>query len=144
MILIDANLLLYAYDSGSEFHRAAADWLAEALSGPDLAGLAWVTVLAFLRISTHPRMRAQPFTSAEAVAVVQEWLDQPCVRMLTPTARHWTILRDLISKGQAKAALVTDAHLAALAIEHGAVLCTSDRDFTRFSGLKWSNPLGRA
>jgi len=144
MILIDANLLLYAYDSGSEFHRAAADWLRAAFSGSELTGLAWVTILAFLRISTHPRMRAQPFTSAEAVAIVQEWLDQPNVRVLAPTARHWTILKDLISKGQVRAALMTDAHLAALAIEHGAVLYTNDRGFTRFPGLKWSNPLEAA
>jgi len=144
MILIDANLLLYAYDSGSEYHRAAADWLAAALSGPELTGLAWVTILAFLRIGTHPRMRAQPFTAAEAVAIVQEWLDQPNVRLLAPTDRHWAILKDLIPKAQVRAALMTDAHLAALAIEHGAVLCTNDRDFTRFPGLKWSNPLDAA
>jgi toxin-antitoxin system PIN domain toxin len=144
MKLIDANLLLYAYDSGSEFHRVAAAWLAAAFSGPELIGLTWATILAFLRISTHPRMRAQPFTSAEAVAIVQEWLDQPSVRILAPTGRHWAILKDLIPKAQARAALVTDAHLAALAIEHGAVLYTNDRDFTRFPGLKWSNPLEAA
>ncbi|MGA3043003.1 MAG: type II toxin-antitoxin system VapC family toxin [Bryobacteraceae bacterium] len=141
MIMIDANLLLYAYDTGSEYHRPAADWLAAAFSGPELTGLAWVTILAFLRIGTHPRMRAHPFTSAEAVAIVQEWLDQNNVRLLTPTDRHWAILKDLIPKGQVRAALMTDAHLAALAIEHGAVLFTNDRDFTRFPGLKWSNPL---
>ncbi|MGA2738790.1 MAG: TA system VapC family ribonuclease toxin [Bryobacteraceae bacterium] len=98
MTLIDANLLLYAYDSGSEFHRAAAVWLAAALSGPEPAGLAWVTILAFLRIGTHPRMRAKPFASAEAVAIVQEWLDRPNVQVLAPTDRHWTILKDLIPR----------------------------------------------
>lgn len=144
MILVDANLLLYAYDSGSEYHRPAADWLAAAFSGPELIGLAWVTILAFLRIGTHPRMRGQPMASAEAVAIVQEWLDQPNVRILAPTVRHWTILKDLIPKAQVRAALMTDAHLAALAIEHGAVLCTNDRDFTRFPGLKWTNPLETA
>ena len=128
MILIDANLLLYAYDSASEFHLAAADWLTATFAGPDLTGLAWVTILAFLRIGTHPRMRGQPFTSAEAAA-------------FTPPDRHWTILKDLIPKAQVRAALMTDAHLAALAIEHGAVLYTNDRDFTRFPGLKWANPL---
>jgi toxin-antitoxin system PIN domain toxin len=141
MILIDANLLLYAYDSGSEYHRAAADWLAAAFSGPELAGLTWDTILAFLRISTHPRMRAQPFNSSEAVAIVEEWLDQRNVRLLAPTDRHWTILKGLIGQGQVRAALMMDAHLAALAIEHGAVLYTNDRDFTRFPGLKWVNPL---
>jgi toxin-antitoxin system PIN domain toxin len=141
MILIDANLLLYAYDSSSEQHRAAADWLSACLSGPELAGFAWMTILAFLRIGTHPRLRAQPFSSAEAAAIVQEWLDQPNVRILTPTDRHWTILKGLLGTAQVRAALVTDAHLAALAIEHGAVLYSNDRDFTRFPGLKWVNPL---
>lgn len=144
MILIDANLLLYAYDSSSEFHHAAADWLAATFSGDEPTAFAWITILAFLRISTHPRMRAQPFTSAEAVAIVQDWLDQPNVRLLAPTDRHWSLLRDLIPKGQVRAAMMSDAHLAALAIEHGAVLYTNDRDFTRFPGLKWSNPLEAA
>jgi toxin-antitoxin system PIN domain toxin len=144
MTLIDANLLLYAYDSSSEFHRSAADWLTATFSGPDLTGLAWITILAFLRISTHPRMRAHPFTAAEAVDIVQDWLDQPNVRVLSPTSRHWAILKDLIPKAQVRAALMTDAHLAALAIEHGAVLYTNDRDFTRFPGLKWINPLNAA
>ena len=141
MILIDANLLLYAYDSESEHHKAAAGWLTATFSGPELVGLAWATILAFLRIGTHPRLRVQPFSSAEAVAVVEEWLDLPNVRILEPTERHWTILRDLIRRAQVRAALMTDAHLAALAIEHGAVLCTNDRDFTRFPGLKSFNPL---
>jgi len=86
-------------------------------------------------------MRFQPFTSSQAVGIVQEWLDQPNVRLLGPTERHWTILKDLIPKGQVGAALLSDGHLAALAIERGAVLYTNDRDFTRFPGLKWSNPL---
>ena len=141
MILIDANLLLYAYDSSSEHHKAAADWLSASFSRPEPVGLAWVTILAFLRIGTHPRMRAQPFSLTEAVDIVQQWLDQPNVRIVTRTGRHWTILKDLIGTAQVRAALVTDAHLAALAIEHGAILYTTDRDFTRFPGLKWSNPL---
>lgn len=141
MILIDANLLLYAYDSSSEFHQEAAEWLTAAFSGPEIAGLTWITILAFLRISTHSRMRAEPLTSAEAVDIVQEWLDQPNVSVLAPTDRHWAILRDLIPKGRVRAALMSDAHLAALAIEHDAVLFTNDRDFGRFPGLKWSNPL---
>jgi toxin-antitoxin system PIN domain toxin len=141
MILIDANLLLYAYDSASEHHTAARDWLAASLSTPEPAGLAWVTILAFLRIATNPRMRAQPFTSAEAVAVVEEWLERPNMSVLAPTERHWTILKELIRKAQVRGALMMDAHLAALAIEHGATLHTNDRDFSRFPGLKWINPL---
>jgi hypothetical protein len=144
MILIDANLLLYAYDSAPEQHEAAAEWLSTVFSSADLVGFAWVTILAFLRIGTNPRMRIRPFSSAEAVTIVQQWLDQPNARIVTPSERHWTILKDLIPKGQVRAALMTDAHLAALAIEHGAVLYTNDRDFTRFPGLKWSNPLDAA
>jgi toxin-antitoxin system PIN domain toxin len=141
VILIDANLLLYAHDSLSELHARARDWLAATLSKSEPVGLAWVTILAFLRIATHPRMRAQPFTSAEAVAVVQGWLDCPCVLILGPTERHWSILTHLIPEAQVRAALMMDAHLAALAIEHDAVLYTNDRDFSRFPGLKWVNPL---
>ena len=141
MILIDANLLLYAYDSASEHHKAAVDWLTASFSKPEIVGLAWVTILAFLRIATNPRMRAQPFTSSEAVAIVQEWLDRPNITMLAPTERHWPILQELVRKAQVRGALMMDAHLAALAIEHGAVLFTNDRDFSRFPGLKWTNPL---
>jgi toxin-antitoxin system PIN domain toxin len=141
MILIDANLLLYAYDAASEQHQAASAWLAASLSKAEPVGLAWVTILAFLRIATNPRMRAQPFTSSEAVAVVNEWLDRPNVAVLAPTERHWSILQDLIPRAQVRGPLMIDAHLAVLAIEHGAVLCTNDRDFSRFPGLKWMNPL---
>jgi toxin-antitoxin system PIN domain toxin len=141
MMLIDANLLLYAYDSVSEHHSAARDWLAVSFSKPDPVGLAWVTILAFLRIATNPRMRAQPFTSSEAGAVVQEWLELPNMTILAPTERHWPILQALIGKAQVRGALMMDAHLATLAIEHGAVLYSNDRDFSRFPGLKWVNPL---
>jgi len=141
MMLIDANLLLYAYDSASEHHGPAREWLTAAFSNPEPVGLAWVTILAFLRIATNPRMRAQPFTSSEAMAVVQEWLERPNMAILAPTERHWPILRELIPKAQVRGALMMDAHLAALAIEHGAVLHSNDRDFSRFPGLKWVNPL---
>jgi len=141
MMLIAANLLLYAYDSASEQHGAARDWVAACFSKPEPVGLAWVTILAFLRIATNPRMRFQPFTAAEAVAVVQEWVERPNMTILESTERHWTILQALIRKAQVRGALTMDAHLAALAIEHGAVLYSNDRDFSRFPGLKWVNPL---
>jgi len=141
MMLIDANLLLYAYDSASEHHGPAAHWLTTSLSNPEPVGLAWVTILAFLRIATNARMRAQPFTSAEAVAVVDEWLERPNVSIVGPTERHWKILKELIPKAQVRGPLMMDAHLATLAIEHGATLCSNDRDFSRFPGLKWANPL---
>lgn len=141
MILVDANLLLYAYDSGSEHHAVARRWIEEAFSAPQPVRLAWVTVLAFLRITTNPRLRAQPFTPAEAVSIVDEWLSLPNVAILKPGERHWSILRGLLPESQARGPLAMDAHLAALAIEHGATLCTTDRDFTRFAALRVANPL---
>jgi hypothetical protein len=142
MILVDANLLLYAYNSSSEHHHPARRWWEAALSKPrQPVALAWVTILAFLRISTNPRAFPSPYSPAEAASFVSEWLAVPTVGVLNPGERHWQILSELLPAAQVRGALVTDAHLAALAIEHGAVLCTTDRDFTRFTGLKTANPL---
>lgn len=141
MILIDANILLYAYDEASQDHEAARKWLEKTLSSNGGVGLAWVTLLAFLRISTNPRARKEPFTIAEAVFIVSQWLDRPMVEIVHPHERHWEILKEMLVEGQAPGRMVTDAHLAALAIEHGATLCTTDRDFTRFPGLRLLNPL---
>jgi toxin-antitoxin system PIN domain toxin len=141
VIVIDANILLYAYDSSSAHHEVARGWLESILSRPEPVGLAWMTVLAFLRISTNPRAFQHPFSVTEAVAIVSGWLDRPMVTLLGPGERHWEILRDLLLEGQAPGPLVMDAHLAALAIEHGATLSTSDRDFARFPGLRLHNPL---
>ena len=99
------------------------------------------TILAFLRISTNPGLSGRPLRMEEAAAVVDEWLGQPNVDILTPGERHWEILRGLLKVAQVRGALTSDAHLAALAIEHGATLCTCDRDFTRFPGLRILNPL---
>jgi toxin-antitoxin system PIN domain toxin len=144
VILIDANILLYAYDANSSRHAAARKWLQETFSKGEPVRLPWVVILAFLRLTTQPAILTRPLTLDEAISNVQEWLDRPNVGIAVPTARHWEILRTLLPAGQAKGRLVTDAHLAALAIEHGAVLYTNDRDFTRFPGLKWSNPLDAA
>lgn len=141
MIVIDANLLLYAHDAGSAQHAAARRWLEGILSGDETVGLAWAALLAFLRIGTNLRLRKDAPTIEEASAIVSSWLERPTVTLLQPGERHWQILRDLMSKGQARGPLVTDAHLAALAIEHGATLATTDRDFARFPGLKFFNPL---
>ena len=141
MILVDANILLYAYLARSEHHAAARAWAEAAFSGPVPVRLAWTTILAFLRISTNPGLRGRPLRMEEAAAVVDEWLSQPNVDILTPGERHWEILRDLLKAAQVRGALTSDAHLAALAIEHGATLCTCDRDFTRFPGLRILNPL---
>ena len=141
MIVIDANLLLYAYDPSSPRHPAARDWLESTLSKPEHVGLTWMTLLAFVRIGTSPRPLEHPLSITEATAIVSGWLQRPLVTVLNPSERHWEILRDLMTKGQAHGPLIMDAHLAALAIEHGATLATSDRDFTRFPGLRILNPL---
>lgn len=141
MILIDANVLLYAYDLSSPHHQAARGWLETTLSTPEHIGLAWMTILAFMRIGTSPRPLEYPLSVAEAVAIVAGWLKRPTVTILNPGERHWEILRALMIKGQAHGTLIMDAHLAALALEHGATLATSDRDFARFPGLRILSPL---
>ncbi len=143
MILIDANLLLYAYDPSSPHHQAARDWLETTFSAPEPVGLTWMTLLAFLRIGTSPRPLENPLSINEATAIVVGWLERPMVTLLNPGERHWETLCALMARGQAHGSLVMDAHLAALAIEHGANLATSDRDFARFPGLKFFNPLDK-
>lgn len=142
MTIVDANLLLYAYDASSRLHRAARSWLEGLLSGPAPVGLPWTVLLAFLRIATNPRALARPLTMDDAATIVSSWLDQPCVVRPEPGERHWEILLGLMGTAQARGPLVMDAHLAALAIEHGATLATTDRDFVRFEGLRAVNPLG--
>jgi toxin-antitoxin system PIN domain toxin len=141
MILVDANLLLYAKDSTCPQHEAARRWWDGLLSGGDEVALCWPVLTAFLRIVTHPKVYRQPLTTAEAVAEVDRWLAHPTVRVLRPTDEHWRFFRELLGTGQASANLVSDAHLAALAREHGAALASTDADFARFPGLRWSNPL---
>ena len=142
MILVDANLLLYAYHPRVEQHEACRAWLEAALSGPELVRFAWLTLWAFLRIGTNPRVFERPLSTAEAEAAISSWLAQPTAGILEPGERHWDILRDLVREGQTTGPLVMDAVIAAIALEHGATLYTTDRDFSRFSGLKWANPLG--
>lgn len=143
MILVDANLLLYAYDASSDKHLPAREWLEGAMSGHSPVRVAWVTVLAFIRIGTDVRMRS-PFTVDEAIAIVDDWLAQPNFSILGVGEQHWKILARLLPESQARGPLVMDAHLAAIAIEHGATLYSNDRDFTRFPGLKYVNPLKSA
>jgi len=141
LILLDANVLLYAYDEKASEHPRARVWLEEALTGTRPVHLAWVAILAFLRISTDRKALTQPLSMQEAAAAVHDWLARPQVGFLNPGDRHWEILRMLLRDGQASSRLVTDAHLAALAVEHGATLCTTDRDFARFPGVRTLNPL---
>jgi hypothetical protein len=140
MIVIDANLLLYAYDSSSPRHGAASDWLRRAMNGTEAVGLGLATVLAFLRISTDPRIFLRPLAIAAAIVIVEEWLASPTVTLLAPGDGHWRAFSELADRGQARGPLLMDAHLAALAIEHGATLATADRDFSRFPGLRTIDP----
>ncbi len=141
MILVDANLLIYAYNSSTELHEPARSWLEGTLSGHVPVRLAWSTVHAFLRLTTHPAVFPQPLDMSDAVAIVESWLAQPVVGIVEPGSAYGSILRDLLRHAQVRGALVMDAHLAALAIEHGATLHTTDRDFRRFEGLQVTNPL---
>jgi toxin-antitoxin system PIN domain toxin len=141
MILVDANLLLYAYNASLELHEGARRWLETALTRPEPVGFAWVTILAFLQISTNPRAFEHPLTIAEALQIVADWLARPMVVIVNPGERHWGILSDLLGQSHARGPAVMDVHLAALAIEHGATPYTTDRGFARFSGLRTFNPL---
>lgn len=141
MTLCDANLLLYAYNTDSVDHIRAKVWLEGELSSPSIFCLSWQTITAFIRISTNHRAFPRPLSVEEAVKAVSSWLDRPQCRILAETERHWEIFANLLSTEKAVGPLVMDAHLAALAVEHGAVLATTDRDFARFTGLKTINPL---
>ena len=141
MILIDANLLLYAYDPDSDAHQASRRWLEGVLSENDLVRFAWLTLWAFIRIATNPRVFVHPLSAAEAHNVVASWLQQPNAGVLEPGDRHLEILGTLLRTGQASGGLTMDAALAAIAIEHGATLFSTDRDFARFSTLTWRNPI---
>jgi uncharacterized protein len=141
MILVDANVLLYAEDSLSEHHQAARIWWDDQLSGSAPVCLCWPVLIAFIRVGTNVRLHDRPLTINEAIERVQSWFDQPCVRMLHPTDGHWAIFQRMVRGGRATGNLVSDAHLAALAIEHGCTLHSTDGDFARFKGLKWKNPI---
>lgn len=141
MILVDANILLYAEDASSHHHVRAREWWDTQLSGTLPVCLCWPVLNAYLRIGTNPRVFESPLSMAQAVERVQSWLDQPCTRLIDPTERHWLVFQQLLISGQAVANLVADAHLAALAMEHGCELNSTDADFARFPKLKWKNPL---
>lgn len=140
MKLLDVNVLLYAHDTSSAHHARCRDWLLRALKGDEPVGLPWQTLLGFLRIVTNVRAVQRPLAPAEASAIVSRWLARPQAVIVEPGERYWSILQDLLQRAQVKGALVTDAALAALAIEQGATLCTTDRDFRRFDGLKLLDP----
>ena len=141
MIVLDANLLLYAINEDAPLHRKAKSWLESAISGPDAVGFSWNVLLAFLRLTTRPGLFRHPLSVETALDLIATWLEQPSATVIHAGPRHLRILRELLVPMGAGGNLTSDAHLAALAIEHGAELCSSDTDFARFQGLKWSNPL---
>lgn len=141
MILPDINLLLHAYNRDSPVHAAAKAWWEHLLNGTRPVGLAWVAILGFIRITTHRQVLVNPLQAAAACADVRAWLAQPYVGVLHPGDRHAEILFGLLESVGTAGNLTTDAHLAALAIEHQAELHSTDVDFGRFPGLRWVNPL---
>jgi uncharacterized protein len=143
VIILDANILLYAYDSSSTYHAAARAWVEQTFSEGTPIGLPWQTVTAFVRIATNANLSGDRFTVEEAAHLVDEWLEQPNVRFIAPGEQHWSFLRQMLIEGQARGPLVTDAQLAALSLEFGGVLHTTDRDFARFPGVRWKNPLSK-
>ena len=141
MKLIDLNLLLYAVDRGSPKHRAARAWLEATLSGTETVALPWAVLIGFVRLSTKPAIFAKPLSAEDALDIVDGWLAQSVVTIVAPGSRHSDVLRELLADLGTAGNLVSDAHLAALAIEHGAELCSCDSDFSRFPGLRWVDPL---
>lgn len=141
MILVDVNIPLYAQDRSSPWHPAARTWFEAVLSGHEEVRFAMHTLLGFLRLSTNLSIFERALTVDRAIQIVNEWLALPNVGIATPTDRHWQILGELASAGQARGPMLMDAHLAALAIEHGATLATTDRGFARFPDLRFRNPL---
>lgn len=142
MKIVDVNILLYAVDSNAAQHAAARDWWERALNGDELVGLPWIVLTGFLRIATNPRVFAAPHDVSSALSRIDRWLALDSVRVVREKDDHWETLRGLIASVGTAGNLATDAHLAALAISHDAVLCSNDLDFGRFKGLRWENPLG--
>lgn len=140
-MLVDANILVYAVDSTSRFHEWARSWLEDALNGDRRVGLPWSSIVAFLRITTHPRAMNRPLSTSAAWRFAEEWLDAGTAWIPVPTDRHASILGDLLVRHELPGNLVPDADLAALAIEHGLEVISNDSDFARFPEIRWANPL---
>jgi toxin-antitoxin system PIN domain toxin len=141
VILVDANVLIYAIDADSPHHRSARRWLEEALSRTTPIGLTWIVILAFLRLTTRSGILKKPLPPEHAMAFVDEWLAQPYVRTVSPGEGHWAILRKLLRDSGTAGNLTSDAHLAAVALEMGASICSTDADFGRFPGVERISPL---
>ena len=141
MIIPDLNLLLYAYNDGAPFHDAARRWWEASVNGTERVGVAWAVATGFVRLMTHPMVLAHPATPATAADYVEEWFRFPNVTPLNPGTEHLALFRRCLAAAGVGGNLVTDAHLAALALEYQAELHSNDMDFGRFPGLRWRNPL---
>lgn len=140
MILVDANVLLYAVNEQSEHHDRSVAWLDASLSGKETVGFAWIALLAFIRLATKPGLFPHPLDMSQALQVVDDWLSCPAAVVLSPGSGHLATLRQLLPDGRTAGNIVNDAHLAALAIEHGCDVVTFDRDFDRFPGVRARKP----
>ena len=143
MTILDANVLLYAYNADAPQHPAAARWLAKLLESGEVIALPWITIWAFIRIATNSRIWPNPLPAKQVFAIVEKWISQPGVIVLEPGPRHTEILKGLIIDQSVTGAMVTDAVLAALALENGAFLASADQDFRRFPTLQWRNPFSQ-
>ncbi len=142
MKLVDLNLWIYSSNRDSHQHARAREWVESILSGEETVALAWSVILGFVRVTTRPGAFARPLTPEQAFDVVESWLSRPCVTILSPGDKHWSILRGLLEQTGTAGNLSSDAHLAALALEFGATLCSTDQDFVRFGKqLRFLNPL---
>lgn len=141
MRIVDLNVLLYAVNSEAAQHERAREWWENAINGEEIIGLAWVVLLGFLRLSTNPRVFPRPLAPDAAAAKLDAWLARDNVRVVREKDEHWETLKPLLGGTGTAGNLTTDAHLAALALSHDAVLVSSDTDFARFKGLRWENPL---
>lgn len=144
MILPDANLLLHAYNERAPEHQQSREWWENIINSQESIGLAWIVILAFIRVATKPPVFAPPLTVEEATGVVREWLSCPTVKIVTPGTEHAEIVFDLLAKAGTAGNLTSDAHLAALAVEYHGEIATSDGDFARFPGIRWFNPIVRS
>lgn len=139
-MLVDANILLYAVDEKSRVHAAARNWLETVLNGQSRVGLPWQSLSAFVRIVTHPRALESPITPSEAWSFVDGWLDAPAAWLPVPGRGYREIFGSLVRNLDLRGNLVSDAALAALALEHGVPIASADSDFARFKEVRWLNP----
>jgi len=143
MIIPDINLIVYAYDETSPFHKRSREWWETLIGGDEIIGLPWAVVVGFLRLVTHPRVFATPVTIEVALTRVDSWIRRRNIVMIDPGSRHWELLSEMLGQVRLGGKLVNDAHIAALALAYRAELYTNDRDFERFSGLLLRNPLAK-